>query len=155
MTKTRSLLAMAAFMLASLANVGVSSSSFAAESVADKDKIVAAATSMLDAAASDDLAKFHAVVAADFRAFDNGKRFAGDELMQLVKQLHAAGTVFEWHVTEPDVHVHGDTGWISYINRGSVQNASGKKDMAWLESAVLRKEKGVWRIHFFHSTRVP
>ena len=36
----------------------------------------------------------------------------------------------------------------------SVQDAAGKKDVSWLESAVLRKGAGAWRIQFFHSTRV-
>lgn len=40
-------------------------------------------------------------------------------------------------------------------SRGSVQDAAGKKDVIWLESAVLLKEAGGWRIQFFHSTRVP
>ncbi|PYI40867.1 MAG: hypothetical protein DMF12_11805 [Verrucomicrobia bacterium] len=35
------------------------------------------------------------------------------------------------------------------------QDAKGKKNLSWLESAVLRTENGAWRIHFFHSTRVP
>jgi hypothetical protein len=45
--------------------------------------------------------------------------------------------------------------WITYVNRGSAEDKSGKKDLTWLESAVLRKDAGNWRIHFFHSTRAP
>jgi hypothetical protein len=36
-----------------------------------------------------------------------------------------------------------------------VQDAAGKRDVSWLESAVLLKQKGAWRVQFFHSTRVP
>jgi len=123
--------------------------------VGDEAKIVLAVETMYVAAASDDLAKFHSVAASDFYAFDNGKRFVGDELMQLIKNAHAAGAVYEWHVTAPQVHVNGSTAWITYVNQGSLQNASGKKDLTWLESAVLQKEKGAWRIRFLHSTRAP
>ena len=45
--------------------------------------------------------------------------------------------------------------WITYVNRGSIKDASGTKAVSWLESAVLRKENDSWRIQFFHSTRVP
>lgn len=128
---------------------------FGAQPATDQARIVDAMRSMYVAATNDDLAKFHTVAAPDFYAFDNGKRFTGDALMELVKSLHAAGKVFVWKVTDPEVHIDGNTAWITYVNIGSIQDKSGTKNLSWLESAVLRKEQGSWRIHFFHSTRVP
>jgi ketosteroid isomerase-like protein len=122
---------------------------------ADQDQIIAAIRSFFAAASADDLEKLHAVVAPDFYAFDAGGRFTRDALMDMIKAAHAAGKVYVWTVNEPEVHLSGDTAWITYVNRGSIKDASGTKDVTWLESAVLGKEKGVWRIHFFHSTRVP
>ena len=75
--------------------------------------------------------------------------------MDLIKAAHAAGKVYVWTVNEPEVHIAADIAWITYVNRGSIKDASGTKDVTWLESAVLQKEKGMWRIHFFHSTRAP
>jgi ketosteroid isomerase-like protein len=121
----------------------------------DEDQVVEALRTLYVAATNDDLALFHTVAAPDFYAFDVGKRFEGDALMELIKDLHAAGSVYVWQVTEPEVRVHADTALITYVNRGSVPDASGRKDMAWLESAFLRKDEGRWRIHFLHSTRVP
>ncbi len=122
---------------------------------AEEDKVVDAMRTMYVAATNDDLEKFHSVVASDFFAFDGGMRFSGDELMALVKNAHAAGKVYHWEVTQPEVHVDGGMAWIAYVNRGSVGDASGKTEVTWLESAVLRKEHDAWRIVFFHSTRVP
>jgi hypothetical protein len=51
--------------------------------------------------------------------------------------------------------MHGDVAWITYVNEGSVKDASATKNVTWLESAFLRKENQNWRIEFFHSTRVP
>ena len=107
------------------------------------------------AATNDDTALFHTVAAPDFYAYDAGRRFAGDELMAFIRSRHEAGVVYVWRVTEPEVRVDGGTAWITYVNRGSITDVSGAKDVTWLESAVLRKEKDVWRIQFFHSTRVP
>lgn len=118
-------------------------------------EIATTVSTMLDALAADDFAKFHAVAADDFYAFDNGKRFVGDELIALIKKLHAAGNVYEWHVTEPKVRRANDVAWITYVNKGSVTDAAGRKDVTWLESSVLQKEHGRWRIRFFHSTRAP
>jgi SnoaL-like domain len=107
------------------------------------------------AATNDDLEKFHSVVTSGFYSYDGGKRFGGDELMELIKQAHASGKVFVWNVTKPEVHIHGDVAWITYVNEGSVKDAAGTKDVTWLESAFLRRDKESWRIEFFHSTRVP
>jgi ketosteroid isomerase-like protein len=144
-----------AVLLAAMLVFNMVNAAGAATTASEERKITDALVTMYAAATTDDLAKFHTVAAADFYAFDNGERFVGDELMQLIRALHASGAVYEWHVTEPQVHISGNTAWITYVNRGSVQNASGKKDMTWLESAFLRKESGSWRIVFFHSTRAP
>jgi ketosteroid isomerase-like protein len=103
--------------------------------------------------AANDAAKFRAVIAPDFYAFDVGKRFTGDALLELIKTAQAAGNVYVWTVNEPDVHISGDIAWIAYVNRGSIKDASGTENLTWLESAILQKEKGAWRIRFLHSTR--
>jgi hypothetical protein len=121
----------------------------------DQSQVVEAMRTMYAAATTDDLAKFHTVAAPDFYAFDGGKRYDGDALMNTLKSLHASGKVYVWTVTHPHVEATCDLAWITYINRGSIKDASGTKDLSWLESAVLEKQAGTWRIRFFHSTRVP
>jgi ketosteroid isomerase-like protein len=120
-----------------------------------QQKIVEVMSAFFAAAHDDDLAKFHGIVVPGFYAFDNGVRFDGDALMDLLKSMHAAGKRFDWHVTEPDIHINGNTAWIAYINKGSITNASTTTDQQWLESAFLEKQSGEWKIVFMHSTRVP
>jgi ketosteroid isomerase-like protein len=122
---------------------------------ADQVQVTEAIRSFFAAATADDLDKLHAVTTPDFYAFDAGGRFTRDALMDMIKAAHAAGKVYLWTVNESEVHLSGDMAWITYVNRGSIKDASGTKDVTWLESAVLQKEKGAWRIHFFHSTRAP
>jgi ketosteroid isomerase-like protein len=121
----------------------------------ERMQVIESMTAMYSALGRDDSAGLHAVVAPDFHAFDNGKQFSADTLMSLIKALHAAGKVFVWTVTEPEVVVEGKVAWITYVNKGSIQDASGLTALQWLESAVLRKQGDRWRIAFFHSTRVP
>ena len=122
---------------------------------ADHAQITEAIRSFFAAVRADDLDKLHAVTTPDFYAFDAGGRFTRDALMDLIRGAHATGKVYVWTVNEPEFHISGDIAWITYVNRGSIKDASGTKDVTWLESAVLQKEKGTWRIHFFHSTRAP
>jgi hypothetical protein len=122
---------------------------------ADQGQVVDTVKGVFSAAAVDDLVKFHAVVAPGFYIYDAGARFDGDAIMALIKAQHAKGRRYEWNVTEPDVHVIGDTAWVAYVNKGSVTDESGTKAQSWLESAFLERRGGVWKIVFMHSTRVP
>jgi ketosteroid isomerase-like protein len=125
-----------------------------AEPSADEQAVTEAVRAMFGAFAADDAAKFHEVTAPDFYAFDGGERYKGDELIELIKKAHAGGTTFVWTITEPTAHVDGNVAWITYVNHGSIGDSSGPKKMSWLESAVLRKSDGKWRVQFLHSTRV-
>jgi hypothetical protein len=152
--KARSVLAAA--LLALMLFVGVSSSGGQQRALsADQGQVVDTVKGIFAAAALDDLAKFHAVVAPGFYLYDAGARFDGDVIMTLVKAEHAKGRRYEWNVTEPDVHVIGDTAWIAYVNKGGVTDASGTVPQSWLESAFLERRGGVWKIVFMHSTGVP
>jgi hypothetical protein len=120
-----------------------------------QDQVVSAIRSMFAAARTDDLAGFKAVAGPTFYAFDGGRLFPGTALMNFIQQAHAAGKVFEWNVTEPQVHVSCNLAWITYVNKGAVQDSSGRQEVTWLESAILDYANGDWRIRFLHSTRAP
>jgi ketosteroid isomerase-like protein len=111
---------------------------------------------MYAAAQKDDLDAFHAIVTPGFFAFDNGSRFDGDALMKLIVDLHGKGFKAVWTVTEPGVHISGDHAWIAYTNVGSLQMSPTAPVVPtrWLESAVLERQGGRWKIAFFHSTTV-
>jgi hypothetical protein len=121
----------------------------------DTTQIVDTVKALFAAASTDDLAKFDSLVTPGFYMYDAGARFNGDAIMALIKADHATGRHYEWNVVQPDVHVSGDSAWIAYVNEGSVTDASGTQHLKWLESAFLKKEAGMWKIVFFHSTRVP
>jgi ketosteroid isomerase-like protein len=154
MTSARPLRAIAIAWISAV-TLCLSAQCFAAQPTTDQEKVVEALRLMYVAATNDDVDQFRAVTSPDFFTYDGGMRMSGDELMALIKDAHAAGKVYVWEVTEPEVHIDGQTAWVTYVNRGSLQDAAGKKDLTWLESAVLRKEDDIWRIKFFHSTRVP
>jgi hypothetical protein len=61
-----------------------------------------------------------------------------------------------WNVAKPEVTVECDRAWITYLNDGSIQmpGASVPAPQQWLESAILKKQDGAWKLVFFHSTRV-
>src|SRR5260370_9796223 len=122
---------------------------------AKQSQIADTVSTIFAAARTDDVAKFDSVIASDFYIFDGGARFNGDAIMTVIKAQHAAGKRYEWNVTEPDVHISGDTAWIAYVNKGSISDGSGTVNQNWLESAFLEKQAGTWKIVFMHNTRIP
>jgi hypothetical protein len=112
-------------------------------------------STIFTAARADDVAKFDSVIAPVFYIFDGGVRFNGDAIMAFIKAQHAAGKRYEWNVTEPNVHISGNTAWIAYVNKGSISDASCTVNQNWLESAFLEKQAGTWKVVFMQSTRVP
>jgi ketosteroid isomerase-like protein len=121
----------------------------------DEKQIVRAVNTAFAAVRAGDSQELDSVVTPDFYIFDGGVRLNADSLMTLMKAQYAAGKRYEWNVTDPDVHVTGNTGWIAYINKGSIGDAAGSVNQQWLESAFLEKQAGTWKIVFMHSTRVP
>jgi len=117
-------------------------------------EVVATMVKMFAAASIDDLSSVKSITTEDSYAFDGGRRFTFDSLMELIHQAHKAGTVFEWRVTVPETHVQCDHAWITYLNQGSLQKDGVRTPVEWLESAQLQYISDRWQIQFFHSTRV-
>ena len=91
----------------------------------EEQQIVDTVSTIFTAALTDDVAKFDSVIAPDFYIFEGGARLNGDAIMDLNKAQHLAGKRYEWNVTEPDVHISGNSAWIAYVNKGSITDASG------------------------------
>jgi hypothetical protein len=130
-------------------------SAMAQQPSAEQQKIVDVMNTFIASLHDDDLAKFHSITAPGFYIYDNGARFNGDAILDLIKGLHATGKHFEWSVTEPDVHIiNGNAAWIAYVNKGTITNGSTTTNQQWLESAFFEKIAGEWKMMFAHSTRV-
>jgi ketosteroid isomerase-like protein len=104
----------------------------------------------------DDLAAVQQVTTPDFYAYDVGKHFtSAAELAGAIAQAHKAGVTLDWNLAAIDTHLSCDMAWAAWENHGHVGPADALKPMNWLESAVLVRDHGRWRIRFLHSTRVP
>jgi len=137
--------------LVTLSSVSVASAKACAPE--HQEAVVDAINQFFEAASHDDDNLFKEVLAPNFYAFDNGKRFDGMQLPQWIKAAHGAGKTYVWSVNDPEVHFACDWAWVTYTNRGSAGDASGTQPISWLESAVLHYQGQRWHIQFLHSTR--
>jgi hypothetical protein len=143
------------FVLALVAQSGRAQSCRTTE--ADKTAAVEALRTLYVGATVDDMAKMHSVTAPNFYAFDGGAQFSSiDDLMKVVRKYQDQGVKYVWAVTKPQVTIHCKEAWITYVNDGSVQRPnSSPAPTQWLESAILQKQGGIWKIVCFQSTYVP
>jgi hypothetical protein len=107
-----------------------------------------------DALARRDEGAFESAAAPDFMAFDGGAQFDRSSLFALLRAAEAQGKHYHWTVQDAVAESDCRTAFVRWINRGWVEDATGRTDRVWLESALLRWERGGWRIAFLHSTPV-
>jgi Domain of unknown function (DUF4440) len=137
-----------------LPQIGAAASRCAPAATAQSD-VVGVMQNMFAALRADNLEHFQDTTAPDFYAYDGGARFTGPALVALIKSANENGKRFEWSITDPEVHVTCSVAWITYVNQGAVEDASGRLAVTWLESAFLEYTNAHWRIRFLHSTRAP
>ncbi len=150
MARSHFIAAATALMLAGCAHLNPPDCDRSSETEAEIEGTVHA---FFDSLRGDDKATFQQLTTSSFYAFDVGKRYAGTELVDVVKDAHARGVQLNWSVGQLDTKVGCDVAWSAWENVGSTGIPPDVKPVRWLESAVLVRQNGQWKIDFFHSQR--
>jgi ketosteroid isomerase-like protein len=114
----------------------------------------ASVRALFAALAKDDRAAYQRAVTTDFWTFDAGQRMTANELFDLVEGAHRKGRVINWSIGPVAVRGDCNMAWASWENDGAAGTAGAMAPRRWLESAVLRRTPGGWRVEFLHSTSV-
>ncbi|MFL6731856.1 MAG: hypothetical protein ACJ8EH_12485 [Sphingomicrobium sp.] len=101
----------------------------------------------------EDKSAFQGLTTSSFYSFDAGKRYVGTELVDVVRSAHARGVQLNWSVGPVHTEVGCDVAWSSWENVGSAGIPPDVRPVRWLESAVLVRQNGNWKLDFFHSQR--
>jgi hypothetical protein len=111
--------------------------------------------SMFATLSSDDTAALKTFVTSNVRFYEYGQVWPIDTLIQDVIQIKSIKDFkrtnrFDFVSTT----IHKQTAWVTYYLE-SIITADGKLDtLNWLETVVLVKQKGKWKIDVLHSTRI-
>lgn len=106
-----------------------------------------------DALGDEDKVAFQRLTTTSFYSFDVGKRFDGTELVDVVRDAHVRGVQLNWSIGRLDTNLRCDVAWSAWENVGSAGVPLDVRPVRWLESAVLVRQNGSWKIDFFHSQR--
>lgn len=121
----------------------------------DANDMIEVIQRMYAAIGENDRVRLNEILCEDFHVFENGVHMTGHELLDLMGKSYAAGRRYCWSVASPQVETQGDLGAVVYLNVGSVTEARGAEPVpvSWLETVLLRRQSGSWRVAFLHSTR--
>ena len=106
-----------------------------------------------EALRKEDKVEFQRLTTTSFYSFDGGKRYAGTELVDVVRDAHNRGVQLNWSIGSLDTKFRCDVAWSAWENVGSAGVLPTVRPVRWLESAVLVRQNGSWKIDFFHSHR--
>ena len=120
----------------------------------EKDSIEASISKFFDGLSQIDANKLKAYTTDDFILLENGQLWNMDTLISKMSDPKNGGlkrvNKFQFIKTEQN----GNVAWVSYHNSADFSLNEKKQTVNWLESAVLEKKNGRWKIKLLHSTRV-
>jgi len=91
--------------------------------------------------------------AEGFMLLEHGKIWNADSLINLIKPYERIAK-FSYRFKDFKTTVEGSTAWIAYRNIGLMTTKDNRTEYEWLESAVLRRKNGEWKLALLHSTRI-
>jgi SnoaL-like domain len=91
---------------------------------------------------------------ADYVLVEDGLVWNMDSLVATVQGLQKDGLRITYALEDLHPRIAGSVAWTTYRNRGILSGPKGADTLRWVESAVFRKEDGVWKLALLHSTRV-
>lgn len=88
----------------------------------------------------------------DFVLYEAGMIWTNDTLTQKVKPNPTFPFERKNTFTFLRTEQHGDMAWVSYWNQAVIRRGDQIRNARWLESVVLVKQSGRWKIRMMHST---
>ncbi len=109
-------------------------------------------TRFFDALSVANIPLMKAEVSDDFILLENGEIWTIDTLANKISRPKPEGYLrqnsFDFLSTKTDKN----RAYVYYKNKAEISSKTRNATIKWLESAILRKEKGRWRMEFMHST---
>ena len=88
----------------------------------------------------------------DFILLEDGEVWNMDTLISKISPKKSTDFKRTNHFNFFQTEISGNQAWMAYDNTANITINGRDIRVDWLESAILRKEKGVWKIWMLHST---
>lgn len=105
-----------------------------------------------DALSVANVPQMKAEVLDDFILLENGEIWTMDTLANKISKPKPEGYLRQNSFDFLETTIDKNRAWVYYKNKADISSKTRNATIKWLESAILRKEKGRWRLELMHST---
>jgi len=118
----------------------------------EKGEVQQVITRFFDALSVTNIPQMKAEVSDGFILLENGEIWTIDTLANKISRPKPEGYLRQNSFDFIETKVEKNRAYVYYKNKAEITSKTRNATVKWLESAILRKEKGRWRMEFMHST---
>ena len=118
----------------------------------EKVEVQQVITRFFDALSIANIPQMKAEVLDGFILLENGEIWTIDTLANKISRPKPEGYLRQNSFDFITTKIEKNRAWVYYKNKAEITSKTRNATIKWLESAILRKEKGRWRMEFMHST---
>jgi len=128
------------------------STQFSFAQTSEKAEVQQVITRFFDALSVANTPLMKAEVSDDFMLLENGEIWTIDTLANKISRPKPEGYLRQNSFDFLSTKIDKNRAYVYYKNKAEISSKTRNATIKWLESAILRKEKGRWRMEFMHST---
>ena len=128
------------------------STQFSFAQTTEKAEVQQVITRFFDALSVTNIPLMKAEVSDDFILLENGEIWTIDTLANKISRPKPEGYLRQNSFDFIETKIEKNRAYVYYKNKAEITSKTRNVTIKWLESAILRKEKGRWRMEFMHST---
>ena len=118
----------------------------------EKVEVQQVITRFFDALSVANIPQMKAEVLDGFILLENGEIWTIDTLANKISRPKPEGYLRQNSFDFITTKIEKNRAWVYYKNKAEITSKTRTATIKWLESAILRKEKGRWRMELMHST---
>ena len=119
---------------------------------AEKQNVEEALRNFYDAASTHNFQGIRDACTDDFIIFESGQVMNVEDFINFLTSFE--GATMTYNLEDVKIDVEGSVAWLTLRSKANVTMGEQEMNYEWLESAVLKKQEGIWKIAFYHSTTV-
>ena len=139
-------------MIKKIALFFILSTQFSFAQTPEKVEVQQVITRFFDALSVTNIPQMKAEVSDGFILLENGEIWTIDTLANKISRPKPEGYLRQNSFDFIETKVEKNRAYVYYKNKAEITSKTRNATVKWLESAILRKEKGRWRMEFMHST---
>jgi hypothetical protein len=118
----------------------------------EKGEVQQVITRFFDALSVANIPQMKSEVSEGFILLENGEIWTIDTLANKISRPKPEGYLRRNSFDFLETKIDKNRAWVYYKNKAEITSKTRNVTIKWLESAILRKEKGRWQMDLMHST---